>query len=94
MIENHHSSNDMARCLASYMDCPQRIYDEVIAEWSASPCVTTIREYIARHQRNKLRDDARDYDPGIPTRDEKHLIAMEIASADLKARIEASRRVG
>ena len=54
MIENHHSSNDMARCLASYMDCPQRIYDEVIAEWSASPCVTTIREYIARHQRNKL----------------------------------------
>ena len=92
MIENHHSSNDMARCLASYMDSPQRIYDEVIAEWASSPCVTTIREYIVRHQRGKFYA-ARDYDPGIPTHDEKHLIAMEIASAALRNRVHALRGI-
>ena len=65
--ETHSDPVAMARCLASYIDNPDKIFRRVKAEFGTSPCHETISAMRARHlQPAYISEPAKPYDGYYP----------------------------
>jgi hypothetical protein len=65
--EAHAGPDAMARCLASYINDPDKIFRRVKAEFGSSPCHETISAMRARHlQPAYISEPAKPYDGYYP----------------------------
>ncbi len=80
----HRTAHDMAKCLASYIDSPERIQSEVATVWDNPPHLWAIKRYRKQHLNPKVMLATRDYERGVVNDDERYADEMARSSAALR----------
>jgi hypothetical protein len=87
----HRSPNDMARCLVTYINDPDAVRREVLAEFSTSPSIHTIRHFMIAHRNRTCGSGSGKYDSSIVGANDRHETAMEKGCTELMYRINSAR---
>ncbi len=80
----HRNAHGMAKCLASYIDSPERIRAEVATVWDNVPYLWAIKRYRKQHLNPKVILSTRDYERGVVNDDERYADQMARSSAALR----------